>query len=158
MSNTILQACEWTDGAARCDGMTRRFVALAGAAVALGIATLLYHSLGRGPGRELVRGHAGDVAAAMLVYAVLGLAARRCSLRARAACSFGFAAAIECGQLLWHARSTLAELTIGTSFDPWDLVAYAVGVAVGVAWECRMRRPCASPSSPSPASSPVLHR
>jgi hypothetical protein len=117
--------------------MTRRFITLAAGAVALGVVTLLY----RGPARELVRGHLGDIAAAMLVYAAVGLAARRWSIGMRAAIAFAFAAAIEFGQLAWDTRSTLAELTIGTSFDPWDLAAYALGTGIGIAWERALRSP-----------------
>ncbi|MCW5807633.1 MAG: DUF2809 domain-containing protein [Deltaproteobacteria bacterium] len=125
------------------------FGGLAGLALALGLAVLAYPR--SAPWHGVIRGHVGDVAAAMLIYAVLGLAlARRWRPALRAAIAFGSAAAIEFGQLVWDARSTLAELTIGTSFDPWDIVAYAVGVALGLAWERRAVRwhdaACAPPS------------
>ena len=110
-----------------------RFAGLAAAALALGLATVLY----RGPGRAIVRGHLGDVAATMLVYAAFGLTSW--SLRARAAATFGLAIAIELGQLLWAPLTggTVATLTLGRVFDPWDVVAYAVGIVTAIAWERR---------------------
>lgn len=112
--------------------MKRRFVWLGAAAIALGLAVLAY----RGPGRALVRGHAGDVAATMLVYALVSgaWAARG---RVRAVATLAIAVAIELGQLVWHARSLAGELLIGSTFDPWDLVAYVLGIAVAVAWDAR---------------------
>jgi len=88
----------------------------------------------RGPGRAVIRGHVGDVAATMLVYAAISMfwSAR---MRTRAITTFAIASAIEVGQLVWNARSLVAELTIGSSFDAWDFLAYAIGVAVALAWE-----------------------
>jgi hypothetical protein len=111
-----------------------RFVTLAALALALGLATLLY----AGPGRGFVRGHVGDVAATMLVYAAFGLTSW--SLRARAAATLAFAVAVAAGQLLWAplGRSGVGALTLGSVFDPWDLVAYAVGVVTSIGWERRL--------------------
>jgi hypothetical protein len=114
--------------------MTRRFAGLAAVALALGGATLLYH----GPGRVLVRGHVGDVAATMLVYALLSLVWRSPSWL-RAATTLAVATAIELGQTVWHARSFAGELLVGTTFDARDFVAYVAGVAVALVWELRGR-------------------
>ncbi|MEO8706973.1 MAG: DUF2809 domain-containing protein [Kofleriaceae bacterium] len=111
-----------------------QFAIMAAVALVIGALVLVY----RGPGREIVRGHVGDVAAALLVYAALGFA-WRARLRTRAIVTFAIACAIELGQTVWHARSLAGELLIGGTFDPWDLLAYAVGVAVAVAWEHRQR-------------------
>lgn len=115
--------------------MTRRvrFATLAALALAIGLATLLY----TGPGRGFVRGHVGDVAATMLVYAAFGLTSW--SLRARAAATLALAIAVEVGQLVWapHGRSGVGALTLGSVFDPWDVVAYAVGVVTAIGWERR---------------------
>ena len=89
----------------------------------------------RGPARELVRGHIGDVAATLLVYALIGLVVARVRFWIRAAVTYAIACAIELGQTVWHATSFVGELVLGSKFDPWDLVAYAVGVASAVAWE-----------------------
>lgn len=118
--------------------MKRRFLWLAAAALALGAAVLLY----RGPGRAVIRGNVGDVAATMLVYAVLGLV-WRARPAVRAAATFAIATAVELGQTLWHARSLAGELTVGSTFDGWDFVAYAAGVVVAVAWELRPVAGCA---------------
>jgi hypothetical protein len=100
---------------------------LAAIACALGAVTLIY----RGPGRAFVRGHVGDVAATMLVFALLGLT--RWSVRTRAIVTMALALAIELGQTVWS-----GGLLLGAVFDPWDVAAYAVGVAVAVAYHSRM--------------------
>lgn len=110
--------------------MRRLHLPLAVFAIALGAFAWFY----TGPGRPLVRGHIGDVAAAMLVYAALGLVWRR-RPAARAALAFAIAAALELGQSLWQVSSLAGELTLGDTFDPIDFCAYAAGVAIGVAYE-----------------------
>jgi hypothetical protein len=108
----------------------RRFFYLAVAAIALGLAVLVY----RGPGQGIVRGHVGDVAATMLVYAILS-SVWTARMRTRALATLAIATAIEVMQVAWHARSVVGELLIGSTFDAWDLGAYAVGVGVALAWE-----------------------
>ena len=115
--------------------MKRRFLWLGLAAILLGLFVLVYH----GPGRAVLRGHVGDIAAAMLVFAALGVLSPQTWLRARAGVTFVLAVTIEIGQAFWRAESMLGELTIGNTFDPWDIVAYAIGVAVCVACELRWR-------------------
>ncbi|HWU89710.1 MAG TPA: DUF2809 domain-containing protein [Kofleriaceae bacterium] len=110
--------------------MNRRFAWLAAAALALGVAVVLY----RGPGRGVIRGHVGDVAATMLVYAVLGMI-WRARPAVRAAATMAVAAAVELGQTMWHAEGFAGEMTIGSTFDGWDFVAYGVGVTLAVLWE-----------------------
>ena len=115
--------------------MTRRFFAgLALVALAIGGAVLVY----RGPGQAVVRGHVGDVAAAMLVYALLGLA-WRARICVRAATTFAIAAAIEVGQTLWHVDNLAGDLVLGATFDPWDLLAYAIGTAIAAGAEAMAR-------------------
>lgn len=110
--------------------MKRRMIWLGVAALALGVAVLLY----RGPARAIVRGHIGDVAATMLVYAALGLAWRvRPAWRAYA--TMAIATTIEVGQSWWHARSFAGELLVGSTFDAIDFVAYALGTGIGFATE-----------------------
>jgi hypothetical protein len=107
------------------------FAILAIAALAIGVFVVVYH----GPGRSVLRGNVGDVAATMLVYALVGVAWWRGRRATRAIATFAIAIAVELFQIVWHARSLAGELVLGSTFDPWDIVAYAVGVAVGVAWE-----------------------
>ena len=115
--------------------MKRRFVGLALVALAIGVGVLLY----RGPGHALVRGHIGDVAATMLVYAVIGLVWRT-RPRNLALLTMAIATAIELGQGVWHIQSATGALLAGTTFDGWDLVAYVVGVGISLGWDRRARR------------------
>lgn len=111
--------------------MRRCFVWLAAAALGLGAACLVYS----GPGRPFVRGHVGDVAAAMLLYAAFGLTAW--PRRVRIAATIAVALAVELGQLVWSplGRTPLGALTLGSVFDCRDLVAYAAGLVAGLVWE-----------------------
>jgi len=116
--------------------VSRRFFAvLALVALAIGAAVLIY----RGPGQPFVRGHVGDAAATMLVYALLGFA-WRARIGVRAATTFAIAAAIEVGQTLWQVDGAAGELLLGATFDVWDLVAYAVGTAIAASAEIGMGR------------------
>ncbi|MEO7733352.1 MAG: DUF2809 domain-containing protein [Kofleriaceae bacterium] len=124
--------------------MKRRFVGLAILALVIAAGTLAYH----GPGRALIRGHVGDGAATMLVYAVLGLAWRT-RARNRALATLAFATAIELGQGVWHVHSLAGDLLVGNTFDGWDFVAYVIGIAVAVAWERRPLAEAAAPVSPA---------
>jgi hypothetical protein len=112
--------------------MKRRLLWLAAAAIAIGVAVLLY----RGPGRGVIRGHVGDVAATMLVHAALGLI-WRARPAVRAAATLAIAALVECGQMVWRDQGLVGQLTIGGTFDGWDFVAYGAGVAIAVLWETR---------------------
>lgn len=85
-----------------------------------------------------MRGHLGDVAATMLVYAAISLVSRA-RIAWRAAVTMAIATAIELGQVYWRIESSAGELLLGTTFDAWDLVAYVAGVCVAVAWEASAR-------------------
>lgn len=119
--------------------MKRTFLWLGVVAIAIGIAVLAY----RGPGQPIVRGHVGDVAATMLVYAMLGMLFARVRMAWRAAATIAIATAIEIGQAFWHATSTAGKLIAGNTCDPWDIVAYVAGTIVAVGWErATMRASC----------------
>ncbi|HET9623053.1 MAG TPA: DUF2809 domain-containing protein [Kofleriaceae bacterium] len=105
---------------------------LAIAALAIAAFVVLY----QGPGRPFLRGHVGDAAACMLVYALLGLAVRA-RWQTRAALTVGLAFALELGQLVWGGRWRYAEWTIGNTFDAGDLIAYLAGTCVAVWTERR---------------------
>lgn len=107
--------------------MRRFFAAATAASLALGVFVLAY----RGPGRHFVRGHLGDVAITPFIYALLGLFTKR-SAGARLVIVAGIAFATECFQALGISlrRGPLVDLTVGRTFDPWDLFAYAVGLAL----------------------------
>ena len=106
---------------ARSPRVKRRDLILAAVAIAIGACVLIYH----GPGRPFLRGHVGDVAATMLVFALFGVT--RWSLRTRAIVTLGIALAIELGQTVWS-----GGVLLGSVFDPWDLAAYIAGVLVAL--------------------------
>lgn len=110
-------------------GVKRRYVLLAAAALAIGVGCVLYH----GPGRPFIRGHVGDVGATMLVYALLGFTGWR--RRTRTVLTLAIAVSMELGQLVWHSigSSGAGAIVLGSVADPWDLVAYVIGTAIGVA-------------------------
>ena len=118
--------------------MRKRFLSLGLAAIAIGALVLVY----RGPGRAIVRGHVGDVAAAMLVYAAIGALWLRGHMLVRGACALGFATAIELGQSWWHAKSTAEHLLVGDTCDPWDIVAYGIGICIALVFERITVRGC----------------
>lgn len=110
--------------------------------VATGAFVLLY----RGPGRSIVRGHLGDLAIVVLLYFALSLAfAQKTSVRSRAVIVAVIAVATELFQSFGPAlhRSTLVDLTVGRTFDPWDLLAYALGIALAVLVDRRWVEPVA---------------
>lgn len=107
----------------------RRLLLAALAALAAGVFVLVY----TGPGRVPLRHTGGDVAAGALVYALVGLARPRAALLARAALAFAIAAVVECAQLLALVGPDAPRwlhLTLGSTFDPDDLVAYALGIGL----------------------------
>ncbi|MCB9553808.1 MAG: DUF2809 domain-containing protein [Myxococcales bacterium] len=107
----------------------RRLLLAALAALAAGAFVLVY----TGPGRVPLRHTGGDVAAGALVYALVGLARPRAATLARAALAFVIAAAVECAQLLALVGPDAPRwlhLTLGSTFDPADLVAYALGIGL----------------------------
>lgn len=121
--------------------MTRRqrLAVIGTAALALGAASWAWGRLAW-PARTLVRGHLGDAAAAALVYAVVGLVTGA-SRKTCVAVAVIVAVAIEVAQR--HAPTEVSAaraLTLGARFDPWDLVAYAGGVAVAAACDRARRR------------------
>lgn len=109
----------------------------------------------RGPGRAFVRGAIGDVLVVAFLYFTLG-ALTRWRPRTRLLAVGGLALATELSQLVPRSiRSTAMELTIGATFDPWDLVCYAAGL--GLAWLLEtqvIRRLGGGPGPGSPADRP----
>ena len=111
----------------------RRLACIAAIGVALGVIALAY----RGPGRALVRGHVGDTGATMVVFALVSTAWRGPGW-ARAALTAALALAIELRQVVATAPAgVVGAMTLGRTFDGWDLVAYGVGIAA--AWSIERR-------------------
>lgn len=110
--------------------MKHRLAALGAAGVLLGATALAWAVLDL-PGRSVVRGHLGDVGVVMVIVAVLGVVLSRLGTRAWIGLAAGLALLVELGQALGLRGEGLAgELTIGATFDPLDLVAYALGLAI----------------------------
>jgi len=106
------------------------------ASLALGAFTAIY----RGPFWRFFRGYVGDVAAAALVFALVSLAwpHRR---GVRVAITAAICLTVEIAQALRAPpQSTAAELLLGGHLDPWDLLAYAIGIALAAVWEHRRGR------------------
>lgn len=112
---------------------SRALVLLAAVAVALGVGCLGWAAADL-PLRGLVRGHLGDVFAVAFLYAALGLALPWRAGR-RVALAAGIAVAIEVAQARGGRRGVAGELVLGAHFDPWDLCAYALGLAAAWQWE-----------------------
>ena len=110
----------------------RRHLTLAIAALALGAGCFFY----QGPGRPFTRGYLGDVAAEALVFAIVSLCWRG-PLAARATLAGAIAVALELRQLVVapQGQGVAREILLGASFDWLDLLAYAVGLALAIAWE-----------------------
>ncbi len=115
----------------------RRFALLAAIALGLGALVLSYG----GPGQPFVRGHVGDVAATMLVYALVSLALAmfdgrwQLAPRWRFAIAMGIATALEVGQTVWSGTGLAGELVLGATFDAWDFAAYLLGALLAVAYD-----------------------
>jgi hypothetical protein len=107
----------------------RRLAAmLAAPSLLLGLGVLVY----RGPGRAFVRGALGDVLVVAFLYFTLG-ALTRWRPRTRLLAVGGLALATELSQLVPRGlRSAAVDLTVGATFDPWDLLCYGIGLAL--AW------------------------
>lgn len=88
----------------------------------------------------------GDALWAMMMAWWLGAAAPRAPLLARSAVALGICLAVELSQLIHTPaldalrRTTLGHLVLGSGFDPRDLAAYSLGVAVAAVLERVARR------------------
>lgn len=104
------------------------------AGVACFVAPRLHATYGRP-----FRAHGGDVALAAFATLLLGTFTS-VALRWRAGAVLLVLFAIELSQLLGRPRHAglAVELTVGATFDPLDLVAYVVGVAIAI-WVERHR-------------------
>jgi hypothetical protein len=89
--------------------------------------------------------NAGDALYATMVFFGVGLLAPRIRTRTAAVLALAFCAAIEASQLYrapWidAVRATVpGHLVLGQGFHAFDLVCYAIGVALGVVIEAALR-------------------
>jgi hypothetical protein len=112
----------------------RALAALWLTALGSGVSVLFY----RGPGWKLLRAHGGDVAVTAFLFFSLGLVTSWTERR-RVWLVGLLALGVELLQLarLPVRRSLVTELTIGSTFDWLDLLAYALGLALAVLAERR---------------------
>lgn len=105
----------------------------------------------RGPGWRPLRAHGGDVAVIPFLYFALGMVTRW-SPASRAWLVGSVALGIELLQTLHLpvGRGLAAELVLGSTFDPLDLLAYAVGLALALAAEPWIQRKSDLPEGPPP--------
>lgn len=77
----------------------------------------------------------GSILWAAMVYLLVCLAAPRAALNTRLVAALAIAVLVEFSRLYsapWlddFRRSTLGALTLGRIFSPWNLLAYAIGIA-----------------------------
>ena len=100
--------------------------------------------------------YGGDALWALAVFLAMGFCFRRASILRNALFSVCFAWSIECLQL-YHApwieslRSTLfGRLVLGSTFNSPDLLAYAVGIALGSAAESLCHRHTVNQATSNP--------
>lgn len=110
------------------------------------MATGLLWRSGAFPLSAFMAKYGGDALWALLVFLGFGFLLRGATTGRVAALALGFAWAVEFSQL-YHApwidavRATRAgRLVLGSTFNAPDLVAYAVGIALGVVAECAWRQ------------------
>lgn len=107
-----------------------RCVALALATIGLGLMVHQYGGALSPTSRDVI----GDILWATMIVWWLGAVAPGVSLGARVVSAIAICFAVELSQL-YHSpsidalrRTTVGQLTLGSGFDPRDLVAYSVGV------------------------------
>ena len=113
------------------------FLALACATIVVGLVVHL-HGTALGP---VMRDVAGDALWAMMIAWWIGAFAPRTRLAVRSTAAYLVCAAVEFSQL-YHTpmldavrATTMGHLVLGSGFDPRDLVAYGVGVALAALFE-----------------------
>lgn len=131
-------------------GFDRRFVLPFALIIAVGAGVLVY----RGPGWHWIRVSFGDVLAGAAVYLFAAIF-WRAPWRRRALAVAAFTVGVECLQLarlVGPDSPQWMHVLLGSTFDPWDLVAYVVGIAGAIALEIRWLAPHreAVPSEGSP--------
>ncbi len=113
------------------------FVSLALGTIVLGLAVHFFGSGLAAAPRDVI----GDVLWAAMIAWWIGAIAPRSPLRVRAIVAIGFCFAVELSQLYntpWLdslRHTTIGLLTLGTGFDPRDLLAYATGVLIAALME-----------------------
>ncbi len=126
------------------------------AGMVLLIALGLWWRSGCPPFPQFLVKYGGDALWALVLFQGLAVLVPRCRTIPLAAVALGLACAVEFLQLhhgawLEAVRSTrLGRLALGSTFNPPDLIAYAVGISIGavVDWQCRAWRSRSAPDHP----------
>ena len=104
-----------------------------------GLAILVYAALA-GPGWQFFRFYMGDVVAVAFLYFVLSLFWLS-PMYLRAAMIGAIAVSIELAQLFGLTPKNgnfITEIALGSHFELWDFVAYAVGLTLAMAIEWKL--------------------
>jgi hypothetical protein len=120
------------------DSFRRFHLAASGACLAACVFVFFY----RGPGWRFTRGTLGDLFVVGVLYHLLSLFWRG-STAARASVIAGVALGVELAQGagIFNAKpSDPLVIVTGSTFDVWDLLAYAVGITLAVMLEWGWRR------------------
>jgi hypothetical protein len=117
-----------------------RFIALAVATIAIGLAVYLRGDILGATVRDIT----GDALWATMIAWLIGAASPDAPLMKRGLAAYGICVGVELSQLIrapWLddlRATTLGHLALGSGFDPRDLAAYAAGVAAAVLIERAM--------------------
>ena len=134
--------------------MTRRRAAFLALACATIVAGLVVHLRGAALG-PVARDVLGDALWALMIAWWAGVLAPRARCAVRSTVAYAVCVGVEVSQL-YHApaldaarATTVGHLVLGSGFDPRDLVAYGMGVALAALLESaasawRMHRPAAT--------------
>lgn len=88
-------------------------------------------------GTGMMRSYGGDIVVVLFLYALVSLIVRS-SPHKKALGVFLFACVVELFQLIGiDATTPLGQLTIGSTFDPFDLLAYGIGTYLAVLYDSR---------------------
>jgi hypothetical protein len=138
----------------------RTFYAIAALLSFMLCMSVLFYS---GPFHQFIRNSIGDMLAVVFLYFLLGIV-RPGSLLLRAVVTGVIACTIESVQLtgiIPHDAPTFVLLLFGSHFDPWDILAYFVGLVIAVAVEygiCLYRQSRHSPTSVPSTLLPDNHK
>jgi hypothetical protein len=134
----------------RLGGSSRTRMAAAAAAVLTVVAGLAVRAVAQGS----VAKYAGDALYTVLILALVVLVAPRSRPLAAAGAALAFSWAVEFLQLTGvpaelSGRSVVARLVLGSTFNPPDLLWYAVGAALGGLAHASLARRSGPPSPPA---------
>jgi uncharacterized protein DUF2809 len=117
-------------------------------AAALSFSACAFVAVYRGPGWRPLRSHGGDAFATLFLFFLLGLVPQAGSPARRAIITAAVALGIEllqAGGVVNQASGMATQLLLGSTFDPWDCLAYAVGIAAGFGLEAFARAQRSAP-------------